>query len=192
MARIGYVRVSSVGQNTDRQEDEMTKLGVEKLFIEKASGKNALRPELRKMLDFIRDGDTLVVSDISRLGRSVRDLLSIIDTLQAKGVGFISLKENIDTTTAQGRFTLTLFGALAELERDSILTRQKEGIEAAKARGKHLGRPAKQFPDNWTKVYEQWKSGDLTPSAAAKALNMKRPTFYTMVKRWEASQLQSA
>ncbi len=192
MARIGYVRVSSVSQNIYRQEDAMENLGLDKVFCEKISGKNTQRPELRRMLEYVREGDTVVVADISRLARSTRDLLSIIDTLNQKHVGFVSIKESIDTGSAQGRFVLTLFAALAELERDNILSRQKEGIEAAKARGRHLGRPAKEFPQNWEAIYQAWKAGTLTPSAAAKALNLKRPTFYTMVKRWEVSLLQSA
>lgn len=185
MTRIGYVRVSSSSQTTDRQDDAMTALGVDKVFIEKLSGKSANRPELKKMLEYVRDGDTVVVSDISRLARSTRDLLSIIDTLNQKQVGFISLKESIDTTTPQGRFILTIFGALAELERDNILSRQREGIESAKARGKKLGRPVKEFPKNWELIYQQWQKGEVNPSDAAKELKLKRPTFYLMIKRWE-------
>ncbi len=191
MAKIGYVRVSTSSQSTDRQDDAMKNLGVDRLFVEKMSGKSANRPELKRMLDYARDGDTVVVSDISRLARSTRDLLSIIDQLNKKQVGFVSLKESIDTTSAQGRFILTLFGALAELERENILSRQKEGIESAKARGKKLGRPAKEFPKNWEKVYNQWKVGALNPTDAAKSLGLKRPTFYLMVKRWEVINLKA-
>jgi DNA invertase Pin-like site-specific DNA recombinase len=189
MARLGYVRVSSSSQSTDRQDDAMKALGVDRLFVEKLSGKNANRPELKKMLEYAREGDTVVVSDISRLARSTRDLLSIIDTLSQKQVGFVSLKESIDTTSPQGRFILTLFGALAELERENILSRQKEGIEAAKARGKRLGRPAKEFPKNWEKVYNLWKEGQISPTDAAKELKLKRPTFYLMAKRWEVKSV---
>ena len=185
MARLGYVRVSTSTQSTDRQDDAMKALGVDRLFVEKLSGKNANRPELKKMLEYAREGDTVVVSDISRLARSTRDLLGIIDQLNQKQVGFVSMKESIDTTSAQGRFILTLFGALAELERENILSRQKEGIEAAKARGKRLGRPAKEFPKNWEKVYNLWKEGQISPTDAAKELKLKRPTFYLMAKRWE-------
>jgi DNA invertase Pin-like site-specific DNA recombinase len=187
MAKIGYVRVTTSSQTTARQDDAMAALGVDRFFIEKASGKSANRPELRKMLDYVREGDSVVVSDISRLARSTRDLLSIVDALNQKQVGFISLKENIDTTSAQGRFILTLFGALAELERDNILTRQREGIESAKARGKKLGRPAMEFPKNWEPIYAQWKQGEISPTDAAKSLRLKRPTFYLMVKRWESN-----
>jgi len=185
MARLGYVRVSSFSQSTNRQDDAMKALGVDRLFVEKLSGKSANRPELKKMLEYAREGDTVVVSDISRLARSTRDLLGIIDHLNQKQVGFVSLKESIDTTSAQGRFILTLFGALAELERENILSRQKEGIEAAKVRGKKLGRPAKEFPKNWEAIYTKWKDGQISPTDAAKELKLKRPTFYLMAKRWE-------
>jgi DNA invertase Pin-like site-specific DNA recombinase len=188
MAKIGYVRVSSSTQSTDRQDDVMAELGVERVFLEKVSGKNAnRRPELKKMLDYVREGDTVVVADISRLARSTRDLLSIVDHLTHKGVDFVSLKEKIDTTTPQGRFVLTIFGALAELERENILSRQREGIDAAKARGKKLGRPAMEFPEGWEAAYASWKNGELSPTEAAKELKLKRPTFYLMARRWEDS-----
>jgi DNA invertase Pin-like site-specific DNA recombinase len=163
----------------------MAELGVDRLFVEKISGKNANRPELKKMLEYVREGDTVVVADISRLARSTRDLLTIVDTLNQKHVEFVSLKEAIDTTTPQGRFVLTIFGALAELERENILFNQKQGIEAAKARGKKLGRPSMDFPKNWERVYNQWKLGKVSPTDAARELKLKRPTFYLMTKRWE-------
>lgn len=191
MPKIGYVRVSTTSQNTARQDDSMKELGVGKLFVEKVSGKNANRPELKKLLEYVREGDTVVVSEISRLARSTRDLLNIMDTLNQKKVGFISLKESLDTTTPQGRFMLTIFGALAELERDYILTRQKEGIDAAKARGAKLGRPAKAFPKKWEATYEKWRLGEVSPTEAAKDLKLKRPTFYLMVKRWEAGLVRA-
>lgn len=186
MAKVGYIRVSTAAQSTDRQEDAMSKLGVERLFVEKLSGKNANRPELKRMLDFVRDGDIVVVSEISRLARSTKDLLNIIDALREKNVGFCSLKESIDTNTPQGKFILTIFAALSELERDYILSRQREGIDAAKSRGKHLGRPVTEFPSNWGQIYKAWKTSELTPTEAAKKLGIKRPTLYLMAQRWEA------
>ena len=129
--KVGYVRCSTVEQNEARQLRMMEDQGAEKVFTDKASGKNTDRPAFHEMMAFVRSGDTVVVESISRIARNTRDLLSIISELTGKGVEFISLKENIDTTTPQGRFMLTVFGALAELERENILERQREGIAIA-------------------------------------------------------------
>ena len=126
MARIGYVRVSTVHQNTQRQEYAMP-TDLDKVFTDKASGKNTDRAAFKEMMAFVRAGDTVVVESISRIARNTRDLLSIVSELTEKGVEFVSLKENIDTTAPQGRFMLTVFGALTELERENILERQREG-----------------------------------------------------------------
>lgn len=126
MAKIGYIRVSTLDQKTDRQRIALKECKVEKIFEEKISGKNMNRPQLKKMLEYIREGDTLYIESISRLARSTRDLLSLIELLQNKKVYLISLKENIDTSTPQGRFVLTIFGALSELERENTLQRQKK------------------------------------------------------------------
>ena len=126
--KIGYIRVSTVEQNTARQEVLMAELGVDMVFIDRASGKNAQRPELARMLEFVRQGDTVVVEAISRFARNTRDLLELVEQLTVKGVEFVSRKEAIDTTTPSGKFMLTIFGAVAELERAYILERQKEGI----------------------------------------------------------------
>ena len=115
---------------------------VEKIFIDKASGENIDRKDFTAMMAFIRSGDTVIVESISRIVRNTRDLPTIISSLTEKGVEFVSLKESIDTTTPHGRFMLTVFGALAELKRESILERQREGIEIAKAGGKYKGRKA--------------------------------------------------
>ena len=114
--KVGYIRVSSLDQNTARQEAMMNE-NVERLFVDKASGKNMERPQLKEMLGFVRKGDVLIVESISRLARNTRDLLTIIEELNNKEVGFISLKENIDTNTPSGKFMLTVFAAVAELER---------------------------------------------------------------------------
>lgn len=137
---IGYIRVSTQEQNTIRQELLMESLGVDEVYIDRISGKNTNRPELQKMLDYVRRGDTVIVESISRFARNTRDLLELIEQLTAKGVEFISKKEAIDTTTSAGKFMLTIFGAVAELERDYLLQRQKEGIAAAKTQGKYTGR----------------------------------------------------
>ena len=114
----------------------MKKLDVEKIFIDKISGKNMERPMLKEMMDFVRSGDIVVVESISRFARNTRDLLELVDQLVVKGVQFVSMKEKIDTSTPSGKFMLTVFGAVAQLERDYILQRQKEGIAIAKANGK--------------------------------------------------------
>ena len=136
--RVGYVRCSTAEQNEARQLKMMEEQKAEKVFIDKASGKNVDRKDFKAMMAFIRAGDTVIVESISRIARNTRDLLSIISSLTEKGVEFVSLKENIDTTTPHGRFMLTVFGALAELERESILERQREGIEIAKAEGEAI------------------------------------------------------
>ena len=128
--KIGYIRVSTKDQNTIRQEILMQDLGVEKIYIEKVSGKNKDRKELKEMLEFAREGDTVITESISRFARNTKDLLELIEILESKKVSFISKKEAIDTTTPTGKFMLTVFGAMAELERAYILDRQKEGIEA--------------------------------------------------------------
>lgn len=122
--QVGYIRISTVGQNTARQEVLMRELGVEKVFIDRMSGKNTDRPELKAMMSFVRFGDTVVVESISRFARNTRDLLELVEQLTTKGVEFVSKKEAIDTTTPTGKFMLTIFGAVAELEREYILQRQ--------------------------------------------------------------------
>ena len=129
--KIGYIRVSTLEQNTVRQEVLMEELGVEQVFIDKMSGKNKNRPELKKLLDFARKGDVVIVESISRFARNTRDLLDMLDQLTSIEVEFVSKKENIDTKTPTGKFMLTVFGAVAELEREYILKRQREGIEIA-------------------------------------------------------------
>lgn len=131
--KIGYVRVSTQEQNTIRQEIIMQNLGVEHLYIDKVSGKNADRPELCKTLQFVREGDTVIVGSISRFARNICDLLELVEQLAAKHVEFVSQKEAIDTTTPTGKFMLTIFKAVAELEREYILQRQREGIALPKS-----------------------------------------------------------
>ena len=135
--KIGYIRVSTQEQNTIRQEVLMESLGVDEIYIDRMSGKDTNRPELQKMMNYVRHGDTVIVESISRFARNTRDLLELVERLAEKGVEFISKKEAIDTTTPTGKFMLTVFGAVAELEREYILQRQREGITIAKAQGKY-------------------------------------------------------
>ncbi len=179
--KIGYIRVSTTDQNTARQEVLMQELGVEKVFIDRMSGKNTDRPELKKMLAFVRQGDTIVVESISRFARNTRDLLELVEQLTAKSVEFVSKKEAIDTTTPSGKFMLTIFGAVAELERDYILQRQKEGIAVAKEQGVYKGRKPIQRPD-FHFVASLWKAGEITATEAMRRLDMSSSTFYRKVR----------
>lgn len=177
--RVGYVRVSTEEQNTARQEVMMK--DVEKLFVEKISGKDMNRPQLKSMMDFVRDGDVVIVESYSRLARSTKDLLSIIEQLENKGVKFISLKENIDTSTPQGRLMLTIFAGLSQFERECTLQRQYEGIQIAKSEGKYKGRKPISLPENFNDVVQIWRKGDITARKAMEILKMNPTTFYRKV-----------
>jgi len=185
--KIGYVRVSGSDQNTARQEVLMQELGVDEIYLDKASGKSADRPELQKMLQYARKGDTLIVESISRFARNTKDLLELVETLKQKQVEFISKKESIDTTTPAGIFMLTVFGAMAQLERAYILDRQKEGIAIAKQEGKYQGRK-KIENDKLAKIYKEWKADNITAIRAMELLGMKRNTFYRRVAEYEAKK----
>ncbi|MBQ8860915.1 MAG: recombinase family protein [Ruminococcus sp.] len=181
--RVGYVRCSTIEQNEARQLKMMTEQNAEKIFTDKASGKNTDRQEFKAMMNFVRTGDIVIVESISRIARNTRDLLSIVSELTEKGVEFVSLKENIDTTTPQGRFMLTVFGALAELERENILERQREGIEIAKSEGKYKGRkPVEYDEEKFVSLCKKWRAGDMTATAVMKELGLKPNTFYRRVK----------
>ena len=179
--KVGYVRVSTEEQNTARQEVALK--DVEKLFIEKVSGKDMNRPQLRALLDFVREGDVVVVESYSRLARSTKDLLSIIEQLENKGVKFVSLKEQIDTSSPQGRFCLVLFGGLAQFERELTLQRQREGIDIAKAEGKYKGRKPIALPENYNDIMAIWRKGDITARKAMSMLNMNATTFYRKARQ---------
>ena len=184
--RIGYVRCSTAEPNEARQLKMMEEQQAEKIFIEKASGKNVDRKDFKAMMAYIREGDTVIVESISRIARNTRDLLSIISELTSKGVEFVSLKENIDTCTPHGRFMLTVFGALAELERESILERQREGIEVAKAAGKYKGRkPVAVNEAKFRAICARWRAGEITATAAMQEVGLKPNTFYRRVKEME-------
>ena len=182
--KIGYIRVSTQEQNTIRQEVMMEQLGVEELYIDKASGKNTDRPELKKMMAYVRRGDTVIVESISRFARNTRDLLNLMEQLSAKGVEFVSKKEAIDTTTPTGKFMLTVFGAVAELEREYILQRQREGIAIARERGIYKGRKPIDRPE-FQQVVTLWRKGGITAMEAMKRLDLKSSTFYRKVRQME-------
>ena len=180
--KIGYIRISSADQNTARQEVLMQELGVEQVYIDRMSGKNTERPELQRMMNYVREGDTVIVESISRFARNTRDLLELIDFLNRKNVEFVSKKESLDTSTPTGKFMLTIFGAVAELEREYILQRQREGVEIAKANGVYKGRKPIER-ENFAQVVTLWESGRITAVEAMKRLNLKPSTFYRKVRK---------
>lgn len=186
MSKIGYIRVSTEEQETARQEELLNSYNLDRIFMEKISGKNTDRPEFLKMMDYLRDGDILVVESISRLSRSIRDLLKIVDTLNTKCVQLVAIKENIDTESPQGRFMLSVFAALSELEREQILQRQAEGIKIAKACGKYKGRSLKVLDvEVFERSYKKWKSGDITARKFADNIGLTTNSLYRRVKRYE-------
>ena len=179
--KIGYVRASTTDQNTARQEVLMEELGVEQVYIDRVSGKNTERPELKRMMSFVREGDMVIVESISRFARNTRDLLDLVEQLTRKQVEFVSKKEAIDTTTPSGKFMLTIFGAVAELEREYILQRQREGIAIAKMKGIYKGRKPIERPE-FKQVVALWRRWTITAVEAMKRLDMKPSTFYRKVK----------
>jgi len=190
MREYAYVRVSSKDQQDGRQFIAMESRGIppERIFSEKQSGKDTKRPELQSLMNTVQNGDIVVVESISRFARNTRDLLGLVDRLTQKGVEFISLKEHIDTTTPTGRFTLTIFAAISELERECTLIRQAEGIAAAKARGVHLGRPIKKPPENFPEVVKLWERGKITFDEALQQTGLKQGTFYNRLREFRGGK----
>ena len=183
---IGYARVSTDEQNEARQLKSFADYSekITKIFTDKMSGKDTNRPQLKAMLDYVREGDVVVVSDFSRLARSTTDMLQIVKELTDKGVALVSIKEKVDTDTPQGRFMLTIFAALAELERETILQRQREGISIAKKQGKYKGRKPLSFNEEQFRAEcQKWRNGEQTATDTMKKLGIKRNRFYEIVKK---------
>lgn len=187
--RIGYVRVSTVEQNEDRQIEGLKKYGIDKWYTEKVSGKDTNRPELKAMLDYVRKGDTVYIHDFSRLARNTKDLLEIVEYLNNKGVHLISNKEGIDTSTPTGKLMLTMIGAIAEFERQNLLERQKEGIAIAKAKGRYKGRKAIEIEDTvFKEQYERYLNREINKVQFAKELNVSRPTLDKMIREYKEQE----
>ena len=188
MSKIGYERCSTVDQNPKRQEELLKALGCDKVFLDMMSGKNMDRPQLKAMMDYVREGDSVYVESISRLARSTKDLLFIVEQLTERGVQFISEKEKIDTSTPQGKFMLTVFGAMAELERDQIRQRQAEGIKIAKEQGKYKGRQPIQYDRYlFDQLYSEWKKGNITQKYMCQKLKMSRSTLSRIIREKKTS-----
>lgn len=183
-----YIRVSTKDQNTIRQEVKAKEFNIptECVFIEKVSGKNVTeRPVLSNMMAALKSGDKLIVDSISRFARNTKDLLELVDQLNNRGIMFVSLAEKIDTTTPTGIFMLTVFGAVAQLERGYILERQAEGIAVAREKGKYKGRKPIEYPKQWDKYYKMMKERNIKAVDVMKILDLKKTTFYKLVKQYE-------
>lgn len=179
---VAYVRVSSAEQNEARQVEALKGFGIDKWFSEKRSGKNMDRPQLGAMLDYIREDDTVYVAEFSRLGRSMNDLLNIVNQIEEKGAKFVSVKESFDTKTPAGRLQMHLLAAIAEFERAIILERQKEGIALAKERGVYKGRKPIEV-ENFDDYYERYLKREISASKLARELNVSRSTIMRMIKK---------
>ena len=183
MAHIAYVRVSTAEQNEARQIEALKKHNIDKWFTEKVSGKNMNRPQLEAMLDYVREGDTVYIHDFSRLARSTKDLLTIVEKLQNKKVHLVSNKENLDTSTPTGKLMLTMIAAINEFERENLLERQREGIAIAKEQGKFKGGQVKRIDDKtFTEAYERYQRRELTKTQFAAELTIIRPTLDKLIK----------
>lgn len=185
--KIAYVRVSSADQNEARQVEALKEYDIEKWFIEKVSGKDMNRPELQRLLEFAREGDTVYVKDFSRLARSTKDLLELVERFKEKNIHLVSLKENLDTSTATGKLMLTMIAAINEFERENILERQREGIALAKQRGAYKGRKAVQVKD-FGKYYDRYLRREYTKKELAEELNISRPTLDRLIKEYQQSE----
>jgi len=175
---VGYARVSTQDQKPELQLDALKAAGCEKVFVEKASGAQRERPELIAALDYVRDGDTLVVWKLDRLARSMKQLIETVEGLEEKGIGFRSLTEAIDTTTAGGKLVFHVFGALAEFERSIIRERTRAGLDAARARGRKGGRPPKLKEADLKAARAMLADKSITVEEVAKHLRVSPATLY--------------
>lgn len=183
--KIGYARVSTKDQSLDLQTDALAKAGCEHVFTETASGAKSDRPELLKMLDFVRTGDVVVVYKLDRLGRSLKHLLDVVALLNQKGVGLFSINDAIDTTTPQGRLFFNISASFAEFERDLIRERTKSGLEAARARGRKGGRRAGMTKEAINKAIlaeAYYKEGKLGVNAIAQEIGVSKMTLYKYLR----------
>lgn len=185
--RIAYIRVSAVDQNLESQKELLQKCTINKWFEEKISGKNADRPQLQAMLEYVREGDTVYVKDLSRLARNTKDLLDIVEYLTNKGVALKSIKENIDTSSNFGKLMITFLAAIYEFERANLLERQRDGIAVAKLKGKYKGRKKVDKPANFSEVYQKWLNREIKSVTAIRELNISEYAFYKFVKEENAN-----
>ena len=184
MANIAYVRVSTIEQNEARQIESLNKYQIDKWFMEKVSAKDTNRPELQNMIEYIREGDTVYIHDFSRLARSTKDLLELIELFNNKGISLVSTKENLDTSTPTGKLMLTMIAAINEFERMNLLERQREGIAIAKRQGKYKGRKEIRITD-FEAHFQRYLNRELNKSELAKELRISRPTLDKLIREHE-------
>jgi DNA invertase Pin-like site-specific DNA recombinase len=183
--KIGYARVSTQEQNLDRQIDQLKAAGCERIFKEKITGTKKDRPELDKLLDQIRTGDTIIISELTRLSRSTKDLFELVEVIHGKGADIKSLKESwLDTTTPQGKLMFTIFAGISQFERDLISQRTKEGLEAARARGRNGGRPAMDNKQVELAL-KMYKSKEYSIPEITKATGVSKTTLYRYINNKE-------
>ncbi len=186
---LAYVRVSTVEQNEARQVEALSQNDIQKWFIEKVSAKDTHRPKLQELLEFAREGDTVFIHDFSRLSRSTKDLLDLVELLQSKHVRLVSNKESFDTGTPTGKLMLTLIASINEFERANLLERQREGIAIAKREGKYTGGKQKSIP-GFEAGYERYKARSITKAALARELGISRPTLDKRIKAYEEERIR--
>lgn len=179
--KVGYARVSTTGQLLDRQLAALQAAGCARIFADRKSGRTAEREELRRALDYLRPGDTLVVPALDRLGRSLQDLIAIVAELGRRGIGFASLHEALDTTTAGGRLVFHVFAALAEFIRELIVEGTKEGLAAARSRGQRLGRPPALTAEQVKHARDLLARPENSVASIARLLGVSRSTIYKYV-----------
>ena len=180
---IGYARVSTREQNLDLQKDALDRAECERIYSDQVSGSTERRQELDTALEMLREGDTLVVWRLDRLGRSLKHLIALVGDLEERGIGFKSLQEHIDTTTSSGRLVFHVFGALAEFERNLIRERTRAGLDAARARGRKGGRPKKLDAKKQTLAVKLYQGKQHSIEELCSMFGISRPTLYSYIKR---------
>ena len=180
--KIGYARVSTIEQNLTLQQDALKQAGCEKIIVDKTSGAIMVRPGLEKVKELLREGDSLVVWRLDRLGRSLKDLISWSGYLEDQGIGLVSLQESIDTTSSTGKLVFHMFGALAEFERNLIRERTMAGLQAARARGKKGGRPKSLSRDKQKRLVQLYKDETISVKEICQMLKISKPTLYKYLK----------
>lgn len=183
MQIIGYGRVSTGDQNADSQVDALTRAGAHKVFLEKYTGTKLDRPELKQAFEYLRPGDQLVITKLDRLGRSTKDLLALLERLNELGVELKVLDQNIDTSTAEGKFFFTIIGAVAEFERGLIVSRTRDGLAAARARGRVGGRKPKLSQKQQAEVRRLYDASDKTVQEIGELFGVSRPTVYSVLRK---------